>query len=131
MTSSADELEVARAFAAAAAAGLAQLRLAEEYATQTARQAALARAARTLNESLDLNRVLVRICQEATSILGADYANVFLGNAVDGLRIEATYGLPPEVIGARMQRRRGPGGQGASSGRADADQRLPGRCRDR
>ena len=98
----ASELEVARAFADAAEAGLAQLQLAAEYATQTARQAALARAARTLNESLDLNHVLVRMCQEATSILGSDYANVFLGNAVDGLRIEATYGLPKDVIGAHI-----------------------------
>ena len=70
VTSQAEEVEVARAFADAAAAGLAQLQLAAEHATQTARQAALARAARTLNESLDLNRVLVRICQEAAGILG-------------------------------------------------------------
>jgi diguanylate cyclase (GGDEF)-like protein len=97
-----DDLEVARAFADAAAAGLAQLQLAGEHAAQTARQAALARAARTLNESLDLNRVLVRICEEAASILGSDYANVFLGNASEGLRFEATYGLPPDVIGAHI-----------------------------
>ncbi len=95
-------LEVARAFADAAEAGLAQLELAAEHAAQTARQAALARAARTLNESLELNRVLVRICEEAASILGSDYANVFLGNASEGLRFEATAGLPPEVIGAHI-----------------------------
>jgi diguanylate cyclase (GGDEF)-like protein len=98
----ADDIEVARAFADAAAAGLAQLQLAADRASQTARQAALARAARTLNESLDLNRVLVRICEEAASILGSDYANVFLGNARDGLRFEATYGLPSDVIGAHI-----------------------------
>ena len=95
-------LEVARAFADAAEAGLAQLELAADHAAQTARQAALARAARTLNESLELNRVLVRICEEAASILGSDYANVFLGNASEGLRFEATAGLPPEVIGAHI-----------------------------
>jgi diguanylate cyclase (GGDEF)-like protein len=96
------ELEVARAFADAAEAGLAQLQLAAEHAGQTARQAALARAARTLNETLDLNRVLARICEEAASILGSDYANVFLGNASEGLRFQATYGLPPEMIGAHI-----------------------------
>ena len=96
------DLEVARAFASAAAASLVQLQLASESAAQTARQASLARAARTLNESLDLNRVLVRICEEAASILDADYANVFLGNAAGGLRFEATAGLPPELIGARV-----------------------------
>ena len=99
----AEELEVAHAFAAAAAAGLAQLEFAADSAARTARQAALARAARTLNESLELNRVLVRICEEATSILGSDYANVFLGNGTDGLRFEATYGLPSEVIGAHVK----------------------------
>jgi diguanylate cyclase (GGDEF)-like protein len=98
-----DDVEVGRAFADAAAAGLARLQLAGENAAQTARQAALARAARTLNESLELNRVLVRICEEATSILGSDYANVFLGNASEGLRFEATYGLPPEVIGTHIE----------------------------
>jgi diguanylate cyclase (GGDEF)-like protein len=99
----ADHLEVARAYAVVAAAGLAQLRLAADDDAQIARQAALARAARTLNESLDLNRVLVRICEEAAGILDADYANVFLGTAAEGLRVEATFGLPPGVIGARVE----------------------------
>ena len=98
-----NEVEVARAFADAAGAGLARLELAGEHAALAARQAALTRAARTLNESLDLNRVLVRICEEASSILGSDYANVFLGNATDGLRFEATYGLSPEVIGQQVE----------------------------
>jgi diguanylate cyclase (GGDEF)-like protein len=96
------EVEVARAFADAAGAGLARLQPAAEHAAMAARQAALARAARTLNESLELNRVLVRICEEANSILGSDYASVCLGNAGEGLRVEATYGLPPEVVGRQI-----------------------------
>jgi diguanylate cyclase (GGDEF)-like protein len=96
------EVEVARAFADAAGAGLARLQLAGEHAAMAARQAALARAARTLNESLELNRVLVRICEEANSILGSDYASVCLGNAGEGLRVEATYGLPPEMVGQHI-----------------------------
>jgi diguanylate cyclase (GGDEF)-like protein len=96
------EVEVARAFADAAGAGLARLQLAGEHAAMAARQAALARAARTLNESLELNRVLVRICEEANSILGSDYASVCLGNAGEGLRVEATYGLPPEMVGKHI-----------------------------
>ncbi|MDQ5833341.1 MAG: diguanylate cyclase [Actinomycetota bacterium] len=96
------EVEVARAFADAAGAGLARLQLAGEHAALAARQAALARAARTLNESLELNKVLVRICEEANSILGSDYANVFLGNASEGLRLEATYGLPGDLIGTHI-----------------------------
>ena len=99
----AEDLDVARAFATAAGAGLAQLELAAESAARHARQASLTRAARTLSESLDLNRVLVRICEEAARILDADYANVFLGNAAEGLRFEATYGLGAELIGARVE----------------------------
>src|SRR4051794_854364 len=44
-----DEVELAGAFAAAAAASLDQLRLAEEQANRTARQAALVRAGRIVN----------------------------------------------------------------------------------
>ncbi|MBA2794405.1 MAG: GAF domain-containing protein, partial [Thermoleophilaceae bacterium] len=97
------EVEVAAVFAAAASASLAQTHLAEEHAAHIAQQAALARAAKTLNESLDLNRVLVRICHEAASILDADNAVVYRGGSSDGVVVEATYGMPPEAVGYRMQ----------------------------
>jgi diguanylate cyclase (GGDEF)-like protein len=100
---SSDELEVALAFAAAAGAGLAQLHLARESSARTARQAALARAAKTLNETLDLNRVLVSICEEAASILHAGAAAVHVGDAEHGLRAKAVYGLPFDAIGSRMR----------------------------
>ena len=112
----AEDLEVARAFATAAGAGLAQLELAAESAARHARQASLTRASRTLSESLDLNRVLVRICEEAARILDADYANVFLGNAAEGLRFEATYGLGAEMIGARVETGEGLVGKVAERG---------------
>ncbi len=99
----ADEIEMADAFAAAAAASLAQLALAEGHAEQVAQQAALARAAKSLNESLDLNRVLVRICNEAARILDSDNAVVYRGNREEGVLVEATYGMPPESIGYRME----------------------------
>jgi diguanylate cyclase (GGDEF)-like protein len=95
------EIGVAGSFAAAAAASLAQMRLAEEHAAQVAQQAALARAAKTLNESLDLNRVLVHICSEAASILDGDNAAIFRGDA-NGLTIEAVHGIVPEAIGYRV-----------------------------
>jgi diguanylate cyclase (GGDEF)-like protein len=95
------EIGVAGSFAAAAAASLAQMRLAEEHAAQVAQQAALARAAKTLNESLDLNRVLVQICSEAASILDGDNAAIFRGDA-GGLTIEAVHGIVPEAIGYRV-----------------------------
>ncbi|MEA2375699.1 MAG: hypothetical protein QOD53_2162, partial [Thermoleophilaceae bacterium] len=56
------ELEAAAALAEAARASLAQLMLAEEHGAQRARQSAIGRAAKALNESLDLTRVLPRIC---------------------------------------------------------------------
>jgi diguanylate cyclase (GGDEF)-like protein len=113
---SAEEIEVAGAFAAAAAASLAQLALAEEHASQVAQQAALARAAKTLNASLDLNRVLVRICKEAKAILDADKAGVYVGNAEEGMRVEAAAGFPPEVIGYRMAPGEGLSGKVAMTG---------------
>jgi diguanylate cyclase (GGDEF)-like protein len=95
------EIGVASSFAAAAAASLAQLRLSEEHAEQVAQQAALARAAKTLNESLDLNRVLVQICSEAASILDGDNAVIYRGDA-NGLTVEAVHGIVPEAIGYRV-----------------------------
>jgi diguanylate cyclase (GGDEF)-like protein len=95
------EIGVAGSFAAAAAASLAQMRLAEDHAAQVAQQAALARAAKTLNESLDLNRVLVRICSEAASILDGDNAVIYRGD-VSGLTVEAVYGIAPEAVGYRV-----------------------------
>jgi len=95
------EIGVAGSFAAAAAASLAQMRLAEEHAEQVAQQAALARAAKTLNESLDLNRVLVQICSEAASILDGDNAVIYRGDA-GGLTIEAVHGIVPEAVGYRV-----------------------------
>ena len=114
-----EELELGSAFAAAAAAALAQLQLAEGQAVHVAQQAALARAAKSLNESLDLNRVLVRICHEAAAILDSDNAIVYRGNAQDGVVIEATYGMPPESIGYRM-----PAGGGLAGKVAQLDRPL-------
>ncbi len=114
-----EEVQVAQAFAAATSATLAQLRMAGERAVQIAQQAALARAAKSLNESLDLNRVLVRICHEAASILDGDSAVVYRGNASDGIVIEATFGMPPEAIGYHMD-----AGAGLSGKVAEQDRSL-------
>ena len=46
--------------------------------------------ARLLDDSLDLNRVLVRICAEAAGILDADHAVVVRGGGEDGMVVEAT-----------------------------------------
>ncbi|MEA2397750.1 MAG: hypothetical protein QOK25_1306 [Thermoleophilaceae bacterium] len=84
------ELEAAAALAEAARASLAQLMLAEEHGAQRARQSAIGRAAKALNESLDLTRVLPRICEEAAGIIGADRVLVFRGSAGTSLALEAS-----------------------------------------
>jgi len=111
------EIGVAGSFAAAAAASLAQLRLSEEHAEQVAQQAALARAAKTLNDSLDLNRVLAQICKEAASILDGDNASVSRGDE-GGLTIEAVHGIVPEAIGYRIAPGVGLAGRVAETGRS-------------
>jgi diguanylate cyclase (GGDEF)-like protein len=104
-----DDVEVAAAFATACGAVLAQTRLAEEQAARVAQQAALTRAAKTLNESLDLADVLHTMCQEAVRILDADAAALYRGDAEQGLTIEAAVGHPPEILGLRL-----PAGSGLS-----------------
>jgi len=59
--------------------------------------------------------VLVRICHEAASILDADNAVVYRGDAEEGVSIEATYGMPPEAIGYRMAPGEGLAGKVAES----------------
>ncbi len=113
-----EEVEVAGSFAAAASASLAQMQLAEEHAEQIAQQAALARAAKTLNESLDLNHVLERICHEAADILDGDNAAIFRGDA-SGLTIEAVHGIAPESVGYSV-----PPGTGLSGRVARLDRPL-------
>jgi diguanylate cyclase (GGDEF)-like protein len=63
----------------------------------------LLEAVRRLNESLDPSRVLVRVCEEATRLLGAENACVFLGSPGEGVRAEATYGRPAERPGEEVR----------------------------
>jgi diguanylate cyclase (GGDEF)-like protein len=60
-------------------------------------------AARSLHQTLDPSRLLVRVCEEATRVAGADRADVFLGTPVVGFRLEATYGRPGDALGARVE----------------------------
>jgi diguanylate cyclase (GGDEF)-like protein len=60
-------------------------------------------AVRRLNESLDPSRVLVRVCEEATRLLGADSAGVFLRPGDEGVRAEAAYGRPADRIGETVR----------------------------
>jgi diguanylate cyclase (GGDEF)-like protein len=93
------DIELARAFAGAAAAAVGHGHAADEQA----RQAALTRAAKALHESLDLETLLTRICREALAILDADLAVVYRGTPEDGLHVAATAGAPPEMVGIRLE----------------------------
>ena len=113
-----DRAELAAAFAAAAASGLAQLRLVEEQAARTAQQAALARAAKTLNETLELPAVLAAICTEARSILDGDSAAAYIGGKGQPLIIEAAVGLAEGDVGRAMEPGEGLSGRVALADRA-------------
>ncbi len=113
-----DQLDVAEAFAAAVGAGLSRFQRAAANATESSRQVELSRAAKSLNGSLDLNRVLVRICEESARILGADTAVVYMGDRDRGLRIEAGTGVGPEAIGVRLAPGDGLAGRVAESEQA-------------
>ncbi|HEY1359908.1 MAG TPA: sensor domain-containing diguanylate cyclase [Thermoleophilaceae bacterium] len=113
-----EQLDVAEAFAAAAGAVLSRGRRAAANATQSSRQVELSRAARSLNASLDLNRVLVRICEESARILAADTAVVYMGDRDQGLRLEAGTGVGPDAIGIRLAAGEGLAGRVAEAGEA-------------
>ena len=86
-----EEVEAAAAFLAAAGSTLGHVAMFESGARDSRRQSALARAAKALNESLDLSRVLPRICAEAAEILGADAVAVYRGSAGRALVLEAAH----------------------------------------
>jgi len=91
--------ELVSALGGVGAATLAQLRLAAQREAQAAVQTALTRAAKILNESLDLGLVMTRICQEAATLVGSDFAAFLRGDADEGLVCETAHGLGPEIIG--------------------------------
>ena len=58
----------------------------------------LLEAARSLGQTLDPSRLLVRVCEQAVRVVGGERADVYLSG--DELRREATYGRPARAIGA-------------------------------
>ena len=121
-----DHIEIAAGFAAVAGAVLGQTNTATEHATHAARQSALARAAKALTASLDLEAVLSSISREAQRILDADVVTVYrdVGGG-DGLVLEAGHNLGDAVLGHRMAPRPGAFGPRHARRPADVDERLP------
>ena len=79
-----DEVQVAQTLVNQATAAIRMLDLRAHIDARADQQAALARAARSLNARLDLHTVLETLCREADLALGADLAGVYLGDADDG-----------------------------------------------
>jgi diguanylate cyclase (GGDEF)-like protein len=104
------------ALAAAGVVALERRRDLERVARRAADHQALTRAAKTLNESLDLPTVLRRIAGEANRILDGDYTAVYRGSA-DGAIIEAAAGIPPELLGFALKPGEGLSGKVLTSGR--------------
>jgi diguanylate cyclase (GGDEF)-like protein len=86
-----EDVEATAALLQAAGTSLGQAAMLEGGARDAERHSALARAAKALNESLDLSRVLPRICEEAAAILDADAVAVYRGSAGRGLVLEAVH----------------------------------------
>jgi diguanylate cyclase (GGDEF)-like protein/putative nucleotidyltransferase with HDIG domain len=96
-------LELALAFAGAAAAAFAHQATGLEHRHQAEQNAALARAAKALNESsLDLSTLLARICEEAAGLIGAESAVVYRVTAEHELTVESAHALPPEHLGMTL-----------------------------
>ena len=112
------DAEVATAFADAAAAALDRGRAVTEHDRQARQQKALTRAAKSLNESLDIDTVLARICAEAVRVTGAGVTGVYRGAAGEPLELSHAQGMPPESIGWRMPPGTGLAGKIAQHGRA-------------
>jgi diguanylate cyclase (GGDEF)-like protein len=98
-------------FVKAAAAALSAVRTVATHEAHMARQLALTRAAKTLNESLDLETLLGRICEEAIGLLGADCASVYRGTPAAGFLVGGVAGLPPEFVGLPLEPGTGLAGQ--------------------
>ena len=98
-------------FVNAAAASLGTVRTKAAHEAHMARQLALTRAAKTLNESLDLETLLGRICEEAIGLLDADNAAVYRGTRAGGFVVGGVAGLPPEFVGVPLEPGTGLAGQ--------------------
>lgn len=87
-------------------------------------EARLLDAARSISQTLDPPRLMVRICEQAARVAEADYADAFLVTEAEGLRLEATYGRPGHAIGAQVEAGEGAAGRALQSGRPQSDDRC-------
>ena len=126
-----EEIALAQVMADVAAIGLARHESNTRHAARAARDAALARAARALNESLDLGTVLDTLVREADAAVGGDMAGVYVGDGVRGGVATAGHNTPTDWHGYLMKPGEGVAGQVLATGRPaisnayQSDVRLP------
>ncbi|MDX6642721.1 MAG: hypothetical protein QOD76_683, partial [Solirubrobacteraceae bacterium] len=114
-----DEAEVALLEAVTNSTGHALERswLGQERDRHAAQQAALARAAKLLHASLELEEVLDTLCREVAVALSGDVVVVCFGEEADGLVAVADHGADGRFIGWRCEPGEGLSGAALVSGR--------------
>jgi diguanylate cyclase (GGDEF)-like protein/putative nucleotidyltransferase with HDIG domain len=113
-----EEITVARALADVAATALGAIEAGGRRREELRHQTAVARAARALHASLELDEVLAALSAEADRALEADMAGVYLGDSSDGGVAVAGHGMSTGWIGKVIRPGEGVGGQVLVSGRS-------------
>ncbi len=111
-----EEIADAETLVQVAATGFSRLEAVHRRTTRAAHDQALVRAARALNQSLELHEVLRTLAREAALAVGADLAGVYLGNARDGGVATAGHNVAPEWHGIRLEPGEGAAGQALLTG---------------
>jgi diguanylate cyclase (GGDEF)-like protein len=111
-------LELAELLATQAAPGYSRLETAERRSAASEQDRAVVRAGRALNESLDLQEVLLTLAREVAEALGADSAGVYLGDAESGAIATAGYGVAESWTGLALAPGKGVAGRVLVTGRA-------------
>ncbi len=89
----------------------------EERDRRGAQQAALVRAAKSLNRSLEIEEILSALCEEVAQALEADKAAAYLGNETDGYTVLGIAGLPESFRGFHRSPGEGLGAESIREGR--------------
>ena len=116
-TFSDDEIAAAEMLVQVAATGLSRLEAVHRRTARAAHDRALVRAARALNQSLELHEVLRTLAREAALAVGAELSGVYLGNGRDGAVATAGHNVSPEWHGIRLEPGEGAAGQALLTGR--------------
>lgn len=113
-----DEVEMALLESVSESAGHALERIwaFEERDRRGAQQAALVRAAKSMNRSLEIEEILSALCEEVAEALEAKKAAAYLGSEVDGYTVLGISGLPESFRGFHRPAGEGLGGEAIREG---------------